>query len=127
MQAIDNGIVNLPSKYSVTETADRLQALLREKGIKIFACIDQAAEAHAVGLSLRPTQLVIFGDPRAGTPLMASFPSLALDLPLKALAWEDPEGKVWLSYNSPSYLQQRHNLPQEPFQPIGALLAQATV
>lgn len=120
-----NGIVSLQSNYSVSETVERLQSVLREKGIKVFASIDQAAEAAAVGLTLRPTILVIFGDPRAGTPLMDSFPSLAIDLPLKALIWQDTEGKAWLSYNSPDYLQERHGLPQPPFVPVGALLAQA--
>jgi uncharacterized protein (DUF302 family) len=126
MQTPDNGIVNLPSNYSVAETTDRLQALLRDKGIKIFARIDQAAEAEAVGLTMRPTVLLVFGDPRAGTPLMNAHPALAMDLPLKALAWEDQEGKIWLSYNSPAYLKQRYDLPMEPFQPLAALLTQAT-
>lgn len=121
----DNGIVNLISSHSVSGTVERLQSILQEKGIKVFACIDQAAEAAAVGLSLRPTVLVIFGDPRAGTPLMESYPALAIDLPLKAVVWQDSDGQVWLSYNSPDYLQGRHGLPQKPFVPVAALLAQA--
>lgn len=124
MQASENGIVNLPCSSSVSETSDRLQAMLKAKGIMIFACIDLAAEAAAVGLSLRPTTLIIFGDPRSGTPLMNAYPSLALDLPLKAMIWQDQDSKVWLSYNSPAYLQKRHGLPMEPFQPIVGLLAQ---
>ena len=126
METPNNGIVNLPSKYSAVETIDRLQALLHDKGIKVFARIDQAAEAEAVGLTMRPTILLIFGDPRAGTPLMNAHPALAMDLPLKTLAWEDQEGKVWLSYNSPAYLQARYNLPEPPFVPVAALLTHAT-
>src|SRR5580704_9330785 len=100
------GIIDLASKHSVVETVDRLEALLKAKGIKIFARIDQAAEAKAAGLTMRPTVLVIFGDPKAGTPLMNKYPSLAMDLPLKALIWESVDGKVWLRHNSPEFLQQ---------------------
>ena len=109
------GIVNLPSAGTVPETAEHLDALLRAKGVKIFARIDQAAEAQALGLSLRPTVLLIFGDPKAGTPLMERYPSLALDLPLKAVIWESDDGKVWLSYNAPDFFRndtrwRRHHL-----------------
>src|ERR1700685_3312745 len=97
------GIIDLPSPYSVPETADRLQNLLVAKGMKIFARIDQAAEAAAVGMALRPTVLLLFGNPKAGTPLMEQFPSLAIDLPLRALIWES-SGKVYLSLVSPEYL-----------------------
>ena len=117
--------MNLASKYSVVETIDRLEALLRSKGIKIFARIDQAAEAKAVGQALRPTVLLIFGDPRAGTPLMEKYPSLALDLPLKALAWESEEGRVWLSHNAPEYLMQRHHLSAPPFKAVEQLMGAA--
>jgi uncharacterized protein (DUF302 family) len=120
------GIIDLASKHSVTETVDRLGALLKAKGIKIFAQIDQAAEAKAAGLTMRPTVLVIFGDPKAGTPLMNRYPSLAMDLPLKALVWESADGKVWLSYNSPEFLQQRHGLDAPPFGAVGNLLKAAT-
>ena len=120
------GIIDLASKHSVIETVDRLEALLKAKGIKIFARIDQAAEAKVAGLTMRPTVLVIFGDPKAGTPLMNKYPSLAMDLPLKALVWESADGKVWLSYNSPEFLQQRHGLDAPPFGPIGNLLKAAT-
>ena len=120
------GIIDLASKHSVPETVDRLEALLKAKGIKIFARVDQAAEAKAAGLTMRPTVLVIFGDPKAGTPLMNRYPSLAMDLPLKALVWESADGKVWLSYNSPEFLQQRHGLDAPPFGPIGNLLKAAT-
>jgi len=104
---IDNGIISKPSKYSVAETIDRLEAVFKAKGIKIFARIDQKAEAENAGLTLLPTQLLIFGNPKAGTPLMVAAPLSAIDLPLKALAWEDGEGSIWLSYNAPSYLKQR--------------------
>jgi uncharacterized protein (DUF302 family) len=108
-----NGIVSQPSPYSVTETIDRLAAILQAKSITIFARIDQQAEAEKVGLSLRPTQLLLFGNPNAGTPLMVAEPTVALDLPLKVLAWEGADGRVWLSYNDPNYLQQRFSLSDE--------------
>jgi len=120
------GMINILSQFSVIETTDRLESILRAKGIKVFARIDQAAEAQAAGLSMLGTQLLIFGDPRAGTPLMIKFPSLAMDLPLKALVWESADGKVWLSYNAPEYLQRRHHLDSAPFRAIGALLEAAT-
>jgi uncharacterized protein (DUF302 family) len=109
----NNGIISQPSPYSVTETIDRLEAVLQAKGITIFARIDQQAEAEKVGLSLRPTQLLLFGSPKAGTPLMVAEPTIALDLPLKVLAWEVADSKVWLSYNDPNYLRQRFSLPDE--------------
>ncbi|MDR3456756.1 MAG: DUF302 domain-containing protein [Verrucomicrobiae bacterium] len=120
------GIIDLPCKHPVAETADRLEALLKYKGMKIFARIDQAAEAMAVGLTMRSMVLVIFGDPKTGTPLMNRNPSLAMDLPLKALAWESADGKVWLSYNSPEFLKQRHNLEVIPFGALAGLLQAAT-
>lgn len=120
-----DGVTDLPSKHSVVETIDRLESLLKPKGVKIFARVDQAAEAKAVGLFLRPTVLLIFGDPRAGTPLMEKYPSLALDLPLKALVWESVEGKVWLSYNTPEYLRQRYHLDSPPFKAVEQLLGAA--
>ena len=119
------GIISLTSRYSVAETATRITAALQANGITIFAVIDQRQEAEKVGLILRPTQLIIFGDPKTGTPLMNASPSLAIDLPLKALIWEDDGGKVQVSYNSPAYLQRRHGLAQEPFVPVGALLSSA--
>jgi uncharacterized protein (DUF302 family) len=120
-----NGIVDLPSHRPVAETADRLEALLKQKGMKIFARIDQAAEAAAVGLQMRPMVLLVFGNPQAGTPLMVRHPSLAVDLPLKALVWEDADGSVKVSYNSPEYLQQRHGLEAPPFAPVAAILGTA--
>ncbi len=111
--AADNGIVSKPSSYSVPETLDRLESVVRAKGLTVFARIDHSGEAEKVGLKMRPTQLLIFGNPKAGTALMNSSPSIAIDLPLKALAWQDQDGKVWLSYNSPDYLKQRHGLKEE--------------
>jgi len=122
------GIVDIPSPYSVPETLSRLQAILKEKGITVFALIDHSGEAARVGLEMPPTQLLIFGNPKGGTPLMVASPRVAIDLPLKALAWQDAEGKVWLSYNAPEYLQQRHNLPADLIQNIAgpaALLQKA--
>ena len=118
---MDNGIVTRASVYSVSETLDRLEAALRQQGVKIFARIDQQAEAQSVGLTLRPTQLLIFGSPQAGTPLMSAFPTLALDLPLKALVWEAEDGQVSLLTNRPDYLQARHGLPKPPFGAMEAL------
>src|SRR5580692_7531003 len=112
---VGNGMVDLSCKQSVAETVDRLESSLTGKSIKIFARIDQAGEAKAVGLTMRPMVLLIFGDPKAGTPLMVLHPSLAMDLPLKALVWEAADGKVWLSYNSPEFLRQRHGLSAAPF------------
>lgn len=120
----ERGIVSIDSRYSVAESATRISAALLAKGISVFAVIDQSREAEKVGLALRPTQLIIFGDPKVGTALMNASPSLAIDLPLKALIWEDAGGKVQVSYNSPKYLQRRHALAQEPFVAVGALLSE---
>jgi uncharacterized protein (DUF302 family) len=122
------GMVDIPSRYSVPESLVRLEAILKEKGLTIFARVDHSGEAAKVGMEMRPTQLVIFGSPTAGTPLMLASPSLAIDLPLKALAWQDEAGKVWLSYNSPEYLQQRHDIPADLVKNIagvGALIQKA--
>lgn len=104
------GLVSRPSRYSVPQTADRLVAVLESKGMTVFARIDHAAEAEKAGLAMRPAQLVVFGNPKGGTPLMVAVPTVAIDLPLKALAWEDSGGKVWLSYNLPEYLKKRHGI-----------------
>ncbi|MGL5833703.1 MAG: DUF302 domain-containing protein [Waterburya sp.] len=109
----NNGIISHPSQYSVLETIDRLVGVLQAKDIHIFARIDQQAEAEKVGMSLRPIQLLLFGNPKAGTPLMVAEPTIALDLPLKVIAWEADDGKVWLSYNDPNYLKQRFSLDDE--------------
>jgi uncharacterized protein (DUF302 family) len=116
------GVSRIKSKHSVANTADRLVDLLNTKGIKIFARIDQQAAANHVGLALRPTELIIFGDPKTGTPLMDAYPSLALDLPLKALVYEEIAGDVWLCFNSPEYLAERHGLTTVPFEAIVKLL-----
>ena len=118
----ETGIVDLACNHSVTETLARLESLLQSKGIKVFARIDHAMEARAACLTMRPTVLLIIGDPKLGTPLMKRHPSLALDLPSKALIWESSVGKVWLSYNSPEFLQQRHYLDAPPFGIIIELL-----
>jgi uncharacterized protein (DUF302 family) len=119
--ADDNGVISKPSKYSVSETLDHLEAVLKSKAITVFIRIDHSGEAEKVGLKMRPTQLLIFGNPRTGTPLMNSSPSIAIDLPLKALAWEDDSGKVWLSYNSPAYMKRRHDLKDELVKNIAAI------
>ena len=108
-----NGLIHLASQHTVEETMQRLEALLSERSVTIFARVDHSGEAAKVGLTMRPTKLLIFGSPKGGTPLMQAAPTLAIDLPLKALFWQDAEGKVWLTYNDPSYLQQRHNFPAE--------------
>lgn len=90
---------------------DDLRALLQAKGVTLFALVDHSGEAAKIGMTTRPTKLLIFGNPKAGTPLMLAAPSSAIDLPLKLLVWEDEQGKVWLSYNSPEYLERRHGLP----------------
>ncbi len=123
-----NGLIHLPSQHTVEETMQRLEALLTERAITIFARIDHSGEAAKAGLTMRATKLLIFGSPKGGTPLMQAAPSLAIDLPLKALFWQDADGKVWLTYNDPSYLQQRHNFPAELLPNIagvGALFSKA--
>ncbi len=107
------GIVDKLSNHSVDQTVDRLKNILQSKGVTLFALIDHSGEAKKVGMEMRPTKLLIFGSPRSGTPLMLAAPSVAIDLPLKVLVWEDTTGKVWISYNSPEYLKERHGLPQE--------------
>jgi uncharacterized protein (DUF302 family) len=106
------GIVSIPSNHSVDETVDRLKNSLQSKGITLFAVIDHSGEAEKVGMKMPATKLVIFGNPKGGTPLMLAAPSIAIDLPLKILVSEDAQGKVWVSYNSPEYLKERHGLPQ---------------
>jgi uncharacterized protein (DUF302 family) len=105
------GLTHLPSPYSVADTLKLLESVIASKGLTIFARIDHSGEAAKVGLTMQPTELLLFGSPKSGTPLMISSPTLAIDLPLKALVWQDVEGAVWLSYNSPEYLQQRHTIP----------------
>ncbi len=119
--ATDNGLVSKPSKYSVPETLNRLESVVKAKGITVFLRVDHSGDAERAGLKLRPTQLLIFGAAKAGTPLMNSAQSVAIDLPLKALAWEDENGKVWLSYNAPAYLQQRHGFNPELVKNVAAI------
>src|SRR6202453_125815 len=111
--AEDNGIVSKPSNHSVDQTVENLKNILQSKGITIFAVIDHSGEAEKVGMKMPPTKLLIFGSPKAGTPLMLAAPSIAIDLPLKILVWEDGQGKVWLSYNSPEYFMKRHGVPPD--------------
>ncbi len=118
---MDRGIVDLPSKHPVDETVERLKALLEAKGIRIFALIDHSGEAEKAGLRMPPTKLVIFGSPKAGTPLMLAAPSTALDLPLKILVWQDATGRSWVSFNDPEYLRDRHGFPAELSQNIAAV------
>ena len=122
------GIVSVASRFSVPETLDHLQAVLTAKGIRVFARIDHSGEAEKVGMKMPPTQLLIFGNPKGGTPVMLAAPTSAIDLPLKALAWQDHGGKVWLSYNDVAYLQRRFGLADDDVKTIagiGALLEQA--
>jgi len=108
----DSGIITRPSRHSVAQTVETLTAVLRAKGVTLFALVDHTGEAAKVGMTMPPTKLLIFGNPKAGTPLMLAAPSVAIDLPLKILVWEDGQGRVWLSYNSPAYLQERHGVPE---------------
>jgi len=108
----ENGLAQVASKYTVDETVQRLQSILAQKGLQLFALVDHSGEAEKAGMKMRPTKLLIFGSPKAGTPVMVAAPTLAIDLPLKALVWQDENGKVWVSYNSPEYLQQRHGVPE---------------
>ena len=121
MNTPENGLIHLPSKHSVEDTLQRLEELLKQKGVALFARIDHSGEAAKVGLEMRPTKLLIFGSPKAGTPLMQAAPTVAFDLPLKALFWQDADGKVWLTYNNPAYLQQRHGIPAELLPNIAAV------
>jgi uncharacterized protein (DUF302 family) len=107
----EEGIVKIPSHHSVDETVDKLRTILKSKGVTLFVLIDHSGEAEKVGLKMPPTKLLIFGNPKGGTPLMLAASSAAIDLPLKILVAEDSQGKVWISYNSPEYLKERHGLP----------------
>ncbi len=118
----DSGIISVPSHHSVDQTVDTIQGLLEAKGIKLFVLVDHSGEARTAGLEMRPTKLLVFGNPKSGTPLMIASPSIAIDLPMKLLVSEDANGKVWISYNSPAYVQARHNLPKE-FLPVLASVA----
>ena len=121
-----NGIVTIPGHRSVDETVQKLQEVLQSKGVKLFALVDHSGEAKKAGMQMPPTKLLVFGNPKAGTPLMIASPSIAIDLPLKILVSEDPDGKVWVSYNAPAYLQARHALPHDLLQNIAVVEALAT-
>src|SRR3974390_1165775 len=124
--ANDNGLVQIASHYSVDLSISRLQAAFAEKGLQVFALIDHSGEAEKVGLKMPPTKVLIFGSPKAGTPLMMAAPSLAIDLPLKVLVAEDAPGQVSITFNSPQYLQARHGVPADLIKNLagaGALIA----
>lgn len=110
----DNGLIVKPSAFGPGETLDRLQTVLEKKGLTVFARVDHAAGASKAGLNLRPTQLLIFGNPKMGTPLMNSNQNIGIDLPMKVLAWEDETGKSWVAYNEPTYLANRHGIKDHP-------------
>jgi uncharacterized protein (DUF302 family) len=113
MTARAQGIVDVLSRHTVDETVERLRGILQAKGVTLFALVDHSGEAEKVGMNMPPTKLLIFGSPKAGTPVMQAAPGIAIDLPLKILVAEDIDGKVWVSYNAPEYLRDRHNVPAE--------------
>ena len=124
----DRGLIRIASPYSVPDTLKRLQTFLESKGLKIFAIVDHSGEAAKVGLQMHPTQVLLFGSPKAGTPVMLAAPSVAIDLPLKALVAEEDQGKVWITYNNPDYLAKRHSIPPDLVKNLagaGALLQKA--
>lgn len=121
----ENGIITKAASRTVDETVDRIKSLLQAKGIKLFALIDHSGEAAAIGMKMPDTKLLIFGNPKGGTPLMLASPSVAIDLPLKLLVAEDANGRCSISYNSPQYLQQRHGLPRDLIQNIAIIEALA--
>jgi len=116
-----DGLVSVPSKYSALETTDRLLAALAKRGMTVFARLDHAAGAAAAGLSLRPTQVIVFGNPKGGTALMQDRQTAGIDLPLKALIWEAADGQVWLSYNDPHWIARRHDLGAASAGPVEAM------
>jgi uncharacterized protein (DUF302 family) len=122
----DDGLTTIPSAFSVRETIDRLERTVADRGLTVFARIDHAGGAAQVGMTLRPTELVLFGNPRGGTPLMQDRQTAGIDLPLKALAWEDAEGHVWLTYNEATWLAQRHHLGADSSGAVAALDAGQT-
>ena len=122
----EEGIVKIPSHHSVGETVAKLEAILKAKGVTLFAIVDHSGEAEKVGMKMPPTKLLILGNPKGGTPLMLAAPSAAIDLPLKILVAEDSQGKVWISYNSPDYLKERHGFPDNLVPNIAVVQALAT-
>jgi uncharacterized protein (DUF302 family) len=122
----ENGMVRIQSQHSVADTVTKLESILQAKNVNLFAVIDHSGEAEKIGLTMPNTKLLIFGNPKGGTPLMLAAPSVALDLPLKILIAEDAAGKVWISYNTPAFLQQRHHLPENLLPNIAVIEAFAT-
>jgi len=118
--ASGQGIVDIASHHTVDATVEKIRGILAAKGVTLFALVDHSGEAEKVGMKMRPTKLLIFGNPKAGTPVMLAAPSIAIDLPLKILVWEDEIGKSWISYNSADYLRSRHNVPTELMQNLAA-------
>ena len=117
----DKGIIDILSNHPVDQTVERLKGILQAKGVALFALVDHSGEAEKAGMKMPNTKLLIFGNPKAGTPVMLAAPTIAIDLPLKILVREDSGGKVWISYNSPAYLQERHNVPQELIENISVV------
>jgi uncharacterized protein (DUF302 family) len=122
----ENGIISKPTNRTVDETVAKIKTTLQTKGVKLFAVIDHSGEAETAGFKMPPTKLLIFGNPKGGTPLMLAAPTVAIDLPLKLLVWEDADGKRWISYNSPQYLKERHALPDDLLKNIAVIEALAT-
>ena len=120
-----NGIVDIRSSHSVDATVEKLKSILEAKGVMLFVLVDHSGEAAKVGMHMQPTKLLIFGSPKAGTPLMLASPSVAIDLPLKILVWEDGNGQAWVSYNAPAFLRDRHNIPAELMANIAVIEALA--
>ena len=117
----DNGMVHLSSPHTLAATLARLETIVQLKGLTILARIDHSGDAAKAGLKMQPTKLLIFGNAKSGTPLMIASPSVAIDLPLKALVWQDDAGRIWLSYNSPNYLKERHAIPENLLQNIAGI------
>ena len=118
-------LVTIPSHHTVDETVARAQGAIKAKGVKLFALIDHSGQAEKAGLHMRPTKLLIFGNPKGGTPWRVAVPSIAIDLPLKILVWEDDHGQAWVTYNSPEYLKDRHGFPPDLLQNIAVVEALA--
>jgi len=117
----DNGMTHLSSPYPFAETIERLESLLQAQGLTVFCRIDHSGAAEKAGLKMHPAQVIAFGSPKGGTPMMIASPTVAIDLPLKALIWEHGGGKVWMSYNTPEYLKKRHDIPEELLKNIAGI------